>query len=141
MKRAVLLAAALFAVILAACSSNVKVTYIVWTTSSDASTMPAVTVVYRHQDGTDHTTTIAIAQGFQYSMSVPLGTHIDLRATDILPAPDGNSRILTQVNIDDSAIADRESDCTNGVANPAGYPAGSYELICDFEGEARGVAQ
>jgi hypothetical protein len=139
MKRTILLIAVLGMLALAGCNdlNKVKVTYIYNTDASNASLMPSVSITYRNSDGADHTATVKATDGFQYSMTVPLGTHIGFRATTLLPAKDNYSRLLTEVLVDDSAIDDKESDCTNGIQNADG----TYELICDFQGEARGVPQ
>jgi hypothetical protein len=139
MKRDILIIAVLIVSVLAGCKdfNNVKVTYEVYSDASDAASIPDATVIYRGNDGADHTATVKVTPGFQYSMSVPLGTHINLRATTVLSAPDGISSLTTLVFINDAVINTRYGNCTNGVA----LAGTEYELICDFQGEARKIAQ
>jgi hypothetical protein len=109
----------------------------VYTTSANAASIPDVTVIYREKDSKDHTTVVKIINGFDYSMVVPLGTHINLRASTFLPAQDAISSLFGEVRVNDNIINSRMSNGSNGIAQTDG----TYELITDFQGEARGVAQ
>jgi hypothetical protein len=141
MKKLILLAAALGLLLFPGCKGfdNLRITYTVYSTASNAVSMPDATVIYRDSDGADHTTTVKVAAGWQYTMVVPRDTHINLRATTILPAYDGVSNLLETVSVFDTIIVYRESDCaTNGILQPDGH---SYGLICDFQGSAIAITQ
>jgi hypothetical protein len=139
MKKYLFLAAALAMSLLPGCNGfdNLRITYTVYSTAANASTMPDATVIYRDRDGTDQTATIKVSTGFQYTMVVQRGTHINLRATTVLPTPDGYSNLLETVSVFDTIIVNRECDCSNGIQNVDG----TYKLICDFQGEAIGITQ
>jgi hypothetical protein len=141
MKKTICVAAALGLLLMPGCSGfdNLRITYNVYSTASNASSMPDAAVIYRDSDGTDHTTTIKVSTGWQYTMVVTRGTHINLRATTTLPAYDGNANLLETVSVFDTIIVYRECDCSNGIAATDG--SGNYKLICDFQGEAIGITQ
>jgi hypothetical protein len=139
MKKFMMPAAALCFLLLPGCKGfdNLSITYSVYSTAPNAASMPDAEVIYRDSDGTDHTATIKISTGFRHTMVVPRGTHINLRATTVLPAPDGYSNLMTSVSVVGTIIVNRECDCSNGIQNTDG----TYKLICDFQGEAIGLTQ
>ena len=144
MKKLILLAAALAMILMPGCSGfdNLRITYNVYSNAVNASSMPEAAIIYRDSDGKDYTITHKLtgnAPDWQYTMVVTRGTHINLRAYVILPTYDGNANILETVSVFDTIIVYRESDCAaNGILQADGH---SYELICDFQGNAIAITQ
>jgi len=142
MKNLIIPAFVLVALLLPGCSGfdNLRITYNVYSTAVNASSMPDATIIYRDSDGKDKTITAKVTSNWQYTMVVTRGTHINLRATVILTAlPDHNSNLLETVSVFDSIIASRESDYSNGITDGGG--TGTLELICDFQGDAIALTQ
>jgi hypothetical protein len=139
MKKFVLILAALGLLALAGCKdlTRVKVTYRVYSEASDAAAMPDASIIYRDSDGSDHAATAKVSPGFEHSMTVQMGTHINLRGVVTLPSKECISSLSSRVLINDNVIAERLGDCSNGAENTDG----TYDLVCDFQGEARGVPQ
>ncbi len=139
MKKLVFIFAALLILALAGCKdlTKVKVTYRVYSEASDAATMPDASIIYRDSDGSDHTATAKVSPGFEHSMTVQMGTHINLSGIVTLPSQECISSLSSRVLVNDNVIAERFGDCSNGVLNTDG----TYSLVCNFQGEARGIPQ